>query len=256
MSIRILLLDIETAPNTVFAWSLWEPYLSIDKIIQAGYTLCWSAKWLGKKEVMFDSLHQNTELGMLKGIYDLIGEADAVVHYNGSSFDMPTLNKEFVTHGMKPPSPHANIDLLTTMKRVFRFPSNKLAYVAPAMELGNKIETKGMDLWKGCMDGDDASWALMERYNKQDVRLLEKLYDKLLPWIPNHPNVAIYNYDGRDLHCTRCDSKILRREGFYHTKTGIYQRFQCKDCGKWLRGRTTVRPPERKQPLLVDARVS
>ena len=42
---------------------------------------------------------------MLKRIYDLIDEADVVVHYNGKSFDMPTLSKEFIGQGWSPPAP-------------------------------------------------------------------------------------------------------------------------------------------------------
>jgi hypothetical protein len=35
------------------------------------------------------------------------------------------------------------------------------------------------------MADDPKAWALMGRYNRQDVKLLEKLYVALLPWIQN-----------------------------------------------------------------------
>jgi hypothetical protein len=247
------MLDLETAPHLVFCWGLWDQNISIDKIVTPGYTLCWSAKWLGKREIMFDSLKNSTPEVMLKGIYDLVNEADAVVSYNGNKFDLPTLNKDFVLHGMTPPSPYKTIDLFVTARRAFRFPSNKLEYISSKLGLGAKVEHKGMELWKGCMSGDGASWKVMERYNKQDVRLLEGLYNKLLPWIPNHPNVSLYkDLGGKVIACTRCGSTHLRQEGHAYSKVAVYKRFQCRDCGKWLRSRVNLRLPEKKQNLLVD----
>ena len=43
---------------------------------------------------------------MIKGIHKLLDECDAVIHYNGSKFDIPTLNKEFLLHGLHPPAPY------------------------------------------------------------------------------------------------------------------------------------------------------
>ncbi len=43
------------------------------------------------------------------------------------------------------------------------------------------------------MNKDPAAWKVMEKYNKQDVLLLEKVYDRLLPWIKSHPNHHLFN---------------------------------------------------------------
>ena len=67
---------------------------------------------------------------MLEGIHKLLDEADAVIHYNGKRFDIPSLNKEFLLNGMFPPAPFKEIDLLTVARGRFRFVSNKLDYVA------------------------------------------------------------------------------------------------------------------------------
>ena len=56
MSAKILLLDIETAPNKVYTWGLWNQNIGLSQIIQEGYLLCWGAKWLGKRGVMTDAL--------------------------------------------------------------------------------------------------------------------------------------------------------------------------------------------------------
>ena len=81
-----------------------------------------------------------------RAAHDLLSEADVVVHYNGDKFDLPHLNREFVESGLGPPAPYASIDLLKTVKRKFRFPSNKLDYVVQKLRLGAKVSTGGYDL--------------------------------------------------------------------------------------------------------------
>ncbi len=242
---RLLFLDIETAPNLAYVWGLWKQNINLDALVEPGYTMCWAAKWRGERKVYFDSLHQSAERAMIKGIHGLINEADAVVHYNGKKFDMPTLNKEFLKLGLKPPAPYKEIDLLPVARKQFRFPSNKLDYLARVLGVGQKVKHIGYELWTRCMSGDEKAWRMMERYNRGDVTLLEKVYDELLPWIPSHPNAALYSDDDRPV-CRNCGSANVQRRGTETTATRVYARFQCRNCGKWLRGTNSIKPPEKQ----------
>ena len=177
---KILLLDIETSPNTAHVWGLWNQNVSLNQLMESSYVMCWAAKWLGKKEVMFDSVMENSHTNMIKIIHQLLNECDAVIHYNGSKFDIPTLNKEFLLLGLKPPAPYKEIDLLKTARRKFKFPSNKLDYVAQALGVGKKVKHIGHELWIQCMAKDKKAWAIMKKYNKNDVVILEKVYNKML----------------------------------------------------------------------------
>jgi DNA polymerase elongation subunit (family B)/predicted RNA-binding Zn-ribbon protein involved in translation (DUF1610 family) len=248
---KILLLDIETAPHRVYAWGLWDQNIGLNQIEEPGYTICWSAKWVGNKEIMYGSIQEDGKKGMLKKVHTLLSEADAVVHYNGSRFDIPTLNQEFIVVGLNPPAPYKQIDLLKTAKKQFRLPSNKLDYVARHLGLEGKMRHKGMDLWKGCMAGDKASWKEMKEYNIQDVRVLESVYFKLLPWVANHPNHNVYNPAIAPL-CVNCGSRHVHRRGTTSTATMIYQRYQCQDCGTWSRERINVVPKDKKKVILVQ----
>lgn len=234
---KILLLDIETSPNLAHIWGLRDQYINPQHLLESSYVLCWAAKWLNDKEVLFDSVKKSSPKTMLRRIHKLIDASDAVIHYNGTKFDMPTLNKEFLLHGFAPPSPYKQIDLLKSVRQQFRFPSNKLDYVAQRLGLGKKTEHEGYTLWVKCMNKDKDAWVKMEEYNKQDVLLLEKVYEKVLPWIKHHPNHNLFDGAG----CPTCGSGSLQRRGFSYTTTGTYQRFQCTDCGSWSKSTKAVK---------------
>jgi len=235
---KLLMLDIETSPMTAHVWALKDQYIQPERIIDSSYVMCWAAKWHGKKEVMFDSVYKtNKPKVMLQRIHDLISEADAVVHYNGSRFDMPILNKEFLLHHLAPPAPYKQVDLLRVVRKEFRFPSNKLDYVAQRLDLGSKTSHEGYQLWVKCMNKDPSAWKVMEKYNKQDVVLLEKVYDRLLPWIKSHPNHNLYGGAG----CPNCGNHSLQKRGFSYTTTGTFQRFQCTSCGSWSKSTKAIK---------------
>jgi len=247
---RILFLDIETAPNKVFVWGLWNQNVAINQIEEPGYTLCWAAKWLGEDDIMFSSIHRDGKEAMLYLVYGLLEEADAVVHFNGTKFDVPKLMQEFLQMGWSPPTPFAEIDLYRTVKKRFAFPSNKLTYITDQLGLGSKLAHKGMDLWRECMNGNDEAWATMEAYNKQDVQLLEPFYETLKPWIVGHPNAGLYS-DDTNHRCPNCGSASLQSRGLYHAKTQSYQRYRCNDCGKWSRTRTSSLDAVKRKAILV-----
>jgi len=231
--VKILLLDIETSPNLAYVWGIWEQNVNVNHMVSSSSTLCWAAKWLDDKKVMFDSVHESTEKQMLRRIHKLLDEADVVVHYNGKKFDIPTLNKEFLLNGMPPPSPYKQVDMLHVARGKFRFQSNKLDYVSKQLGSGGKVKHAGFELWVKCMAGDKEAWRSMKRYNMGDVLELEKVYLKMLPWIGHHPNHGAH---ADAPVCTNCGGKRLQRRGTAVSSAGRYARFQCADCGTWMRG--------------------
>jgi len=229
---KVLLLDCETSPNTAYVWGLFKQNISLDKIIDTSSLLCWSAKWLGNEETMFSSVQQNTIYQMLADIHSLLNEADVVITYNGNKFDIPILNKEFILHGMPPPAPYKSIDLYRVGKQQFKFTSHKLDHIAQQLGVGQKKETN-FQLWIDCMNKVPEAWEKMTAYNKQDVILLEKVYNKLLPWIKNHPNQNLFT-NGKHV-CPNCGENHLHKRGVSYTIAGQYQRYQCTSCGAWSR---------------------
>lgn len=234
----ILFIDIETAPNLAYVWGLFDQNISHEHLEEASYILCWSAKWGHEGTVQFSSIQHRDPKRMLQGIHALLDKADIVVHYNGLKFDIPTLNKEFIRHGLKPPSPYKQIDMLQVCRRAFRFDSNKLDAVLKALGIGEKVKHRGFSLWTGCMKGDKSCWEEMERYNKHDVRSLEKLYRRVLPWIERHPNLGAYKDRPA---CPNCGSTHVQQRGKQVAVSKWYARYHCQGCGRWFRGTKEVK---------------
>jgi len=54
---KVLMLDIETSPHKAYVWGLWNVNIALNQIEEPGSTLCWAAKWLGDKPLMFASVY-------------------------------------------------------------------------------------------------------------------------------------------------------------------------------------------------------
>lgn len=229
---KILTLDIETAPATAYVWGPWKQDIGPHQIIKPKHTISFAAKWHGDKQVLFRSVHHHSKRAMLDEAHRLLGEADVVVGYNSKSFDIPHLNTEFWHAGLGPPRPFHQIDLLKTVRSKFSLFHNKLGVVAEQKGIGSKVEHEGFALWVACMEGDAKAWSRMRKYNRQDVVLTEQLYDELLPWIENHPSHGAFS--GTNV-CRRCGSAALERRGVVIAATRRYQQYRCKDCGGWGR---------------------
>jgi DNA polymerase elongation subunit (family B) len=233
-AIKLLTLDIECSPNVGHIWGLWKQTVSLNQLMESGSVISFAARWHGTKKVLFYSDFHSGHGVMVQAAHDLLSEADAVIHYNGNSFDMPWLHTEFLLAGMPPPRPYKNVDLLLAVRKKFRFVSNKLDYVTKAIGLEGKVHHEGHTLWVKCMANDPKAWAMMRKYNKMDVVQTEKLFDILRPWINGLPNPALYN-ESDERTCERCGGHEFRKQGFAYTQLGAYQQWQCQGCKSWSR---------------------
>ena len=238
---KLLFLDVETSPNTAFCWGIWQENIPIDRLIDSSVLLCYTAKWAGERQVIFDSSYKSSHYDMLTGLHKLLDEADAVVTYNGDKFDLKVVNKEFLVNGFPPPSPSKSVDLYKTVKDNFRFVSNKLTYICEHLGLGSKINTN-FKLWVDCMNNDPKAWKHMEKYNKHDVALLEELFETIKPWVKSLPNYSVLNQDDC---CPRCGSHDFQSRGYSYTRAGKYTRYQCNECFGWFRGNKTQAKTEK-----------
>lgn len=231
---RILLLDIETLALHLRGWGTFDQTIPINMISKDGEILCWSAKFVGEKKEYFSAMWQEGGTkAMLRKLWALMDEADVVAGWNSKAFDVKWVFGQFLIYKMKPPSPFKQLDLMRVTKQNFKLTSYKLSFVLEKLGLANKENAGGWETWEGCENGDIRSKRIMEKYNRQDTRVLEPLYHRLLPWIKNHPN---RNLHGDTNGCINCGADRLQRRGSSRTATGVFDRFQCQACGKWQRG--------------------
>lgn len=233
---KFLFYDLETGPNLAYVWGKYQQDVIAFK--EEWELLSFSYKWLGEKETYAIGRNTHTEEELVKVLHGLFDTADTVIAHNGDSFDQKMANAKFIQFGLTPPSPYRSIDTKKVAKRYFRFTSNKLDDLGSRLGLGRKVETGGFSLWLGCMAGDEKAWKKMLRYNKQDTKLLERIYLKFRPWIENHPAINILEgVDG----CPKCGSNKLEKRGTRKVnKTSTVQRYRCKNCGGWCQSRQNI----------------
>lgn len=239
MTARILILDIETAPNIAYVWGAWKQNIYQKQWLEKSHIMSFAAKWLGSDDIFYVENRTSNDAEIVYNLYELLDLADIVVAHNGQKFDLPVIIGRGVVHGYKPPSPYFVVDTLLTARRELRLVSNSLANLCEELGLTTKDDHKnfpGFELWLECLRNNDAAWEEMKEYNIQDVESLEELYLRLRPYMRNHPNVA---RDGGDsVACVKCGSHRIQYRGYYYTRAGLcYRRYVCLDCGGWGRVR-------------------
>jgi hypothetical protein len=241
---KILILDIETAPVRAYVWRLWKQNVYLDQIISDWFMLTWSAKWLLEEGVMSQRLtgeevRKENDFRIVETLWHLLNQADIVIAHNGKSFDIPHIKSRFLVHGLPPTTYYQQIDTKEVAAKEFGFSSNKLEGLARTFGIPGKTDTD-FTLWSACMDGNEEALQYMEKYNQQDVKVLEEVYLILRPYIKAHPNYNLY-IDSDKPVCPHCGHDHLEFVGYYYfTQTGKYKNYRCMSCGALSRDRKSV----------------
>lgn len=232
---KVLFLDIETMAILSYNWGIYDQ--SAIKIKKDWELLSLAWKWQGSKKVhCITRQNKDTDLNVAKKAHELLSQADICSGHNGDQFDLKKLKARMLFHGLEPIKPTVSVDTKKMVKSVFNLTSNSLNHIAQYLGLGQKIKHSGFELWEGCEANDPKAWKMMIKYNKMDVVLLEKVYNKLVPWMKNHPNMALLQGKNVNEGCNKCGSSNVVKDGLHANTTTINQRLKCKDCkGYFLR---------------------
>jgi len=120
---KILVYDLETAPNLAYVWGRWQQNVAMSQIEEETYILSYAARWYGSKEIMWRSDLHHGQKELLNGLWALLDEADVVVAHNGFKFDNRHCRAAFLRNGMKPPSKFHTVDTLRVARRNFKLNS-------------------------------------------------------------------------------------------------------------------------------------
>lgn len=258
--VKILLLDVETAPLLGFMWGTFKQNIGLNQLEAHSYMLTWAAKWLGDSTCYSASLpdYPIYEPGseddslLVADLLALMNEADIIIGHNVKNFDDKVIRTRILINNLDQPTPYKLVDTLEIAKQNFRFTSNKLDGIAIQLGLQRKANTGGFELWRGCMQGKPEAWQHMLNYNIQDVYVLEDVYLKIRAWDARHPNVALYEQND-EINCTVCGSpNLFPVEKYNYTGVSVFTTFCCSDCGKHVRGRTSVKTKDQKQNIVMN----
>lgn len=245
---RILLWDVENSHNLAAVFQLkHNDYINAENIVQERFMVCASWKELGKPKVHAVSLLDDPKLfakeptndrHVVTTLHKVLSEADVLVAHNGDEFDTKMTKGRMLVQGLPPLPPILSIDTLKTARKQFLLNANNLNYLGTLLGVGSKKPTKS-GLWLRVLQGDRKAIKEMVEYNKQDVLLLERVFEKLQPFIPDHINRQLFAPGTTG--CPRCGSLKVQSRGVHRALTSTYQRFQCQTCAGWYRDRKATR---------------
>jgi DNA polymerase elongation subunit (family B) len=252
---KILIFDIETSPMEVLVWGTYKQRIGIEQILKDWSLLSWSAKWLFHDEIMSQRVSgkeaiERKDGSIVKGLWNLMDEADLLVGHNAQRFDVRKANLRFALNELPPPQPYRVIDTMKHAMKVFNSSSYKLDYLNEIFGGQNKMHAP-YQLWKDSIKGDNDALKAMEEYNRFDITVTEELYVKLRPWMKGHPNLALY-MDTDGTVCTNCGNDNLEWGGYYMTPAGKYKSFRCNTCGAIGRSRFSDLDKEARAKLLLS----
>ena len=258
MTAKIVYWDIETSPNEVYTWGAGYEE-NVIEVIRPWHIISFAYRWEGEPESSTKCVIQTPEeaiagddLRVIQELRDVLDEADIAVAHNGDNFDKKKLNARLVKHGLTPPQPYRTIDTLKIARGNFKFNSNRLNDLGQFLGVGSKVKHAGFQLWKDCMAGDPKALKKMAKYNIGDIKLLRDVYLKLRPFMPTHPNLALY---GDVAGCPKCgaDSTHLRSRGYRYTNLTKKQTWFCTVCNGWSSTRLPESVEDSPRPQRVSA---
>lgn len=236
---RILLWDIETSHNIIAKFDLRDEWVQSQNILRERYIICAAWKWLGERRVETVSVLNDAkrfaaaphdDAHVVETLRGVLAQSDVWVAHFGDSFDLPYLRGRLLHHRLPPLPPNPTIDTKKIAKKYFYLNAYNLDYLGTYLGVGRKVATTP-GLWLDVLRGSQPAIRRMLRYNAQDVRLLERVFLALRPWIPEHINRQLFGLGG----CPRCGSRRLTFQGFRVAQTRRYRRLQCQGCGGWMR---------------------
>lgn len=223
---RVMVYDIETNNlRADFGWVLCASYMLLDEtkpktIALYDFPKLWKRDPTNDREVV-------------KALAAVLSTADILVGHYAPRFDRKFINTRLMKWDLPPLPPIPHVDTWRLSKENLALSSNRLAAIERFFEFdkmddGVKKTSLSADAWRRAPTGHRPSLNYVVDHCEADVIQTKKVYLKLRSCSTTHPNVsAIAEWDG----CPICGTiGTLRRDGTRLARTGVAQRYFCKNC--------------------------
>lgn len=232
--LKICYLDTELAFSIFYAYYQKKPqFLQAKNIKHHKFMPCAAWAWEHEKSLYSVSIlddkkrfkfNHRDDLHVAQKLFDVLQDADVIIGHNIDDFDMKEINTIFIKHRLGVLPAIKTIDTLKVARKYFRFEGNKLSELAAFFNVEGKDNQPD---WQAVADGDVKALEYSEKYCKQDVKVLKKIFPFLRPFIRNFPTVPKNN---RPEYCECCGSKLLKNHGTRFNGRSFYLDIRCLEC--------------------------
>lgn len=190
-------------------------------------------KWEGEKETHLETWDAKQDDSNLVANFQKVAEdADIVIAHNGENFDFRHIAARLAYHSAAPLYIQNSEDTFRLIKRKLALPAYSLDYLGEYFGLGRKMSTGGLDLWIDVIEKKSKRAILkMSKYCRQDVILLEKVYNRVYNYVDHKGNYGVLNI-GNEV-CPHCGSPDIQKRGTRKSKVSIRQTYSCNFCCRW-----------------------
>jgi len=230
-----LFYDIETS---YCVGSFWRPSYKMSlghhNIIFDSAIICICWKWEGQKKVYSAEWDEGDDKALLIKFMEAAMKADEIVAHNGDRFDEPWVRTRCMANGIDCPPKFQTYDTLKKARKYFKLPSNTLDFIGKRY-LGEGKSPMAFEDWnliikplipKFCgfeiemPKSYHKAMDKMTKYCKKDVRLLERAFHKLQPYVEHNQHAGSAAGYGR-YSCADCGNDSPNLDKIYYTKAGI-----------------------------------
>lgn len=238
-NVKRLFWDIETSPNVVLSFNCgYKQTIRPHQVVKERAIICICYKWEGEKKIHSLSWDEGNDEELLNNFAEVVEEADELVAHNGDWFDLRWFNGRCLINGVEPVPLVKTVDTLKIAKKHFYLNSNGLDYIAKLLFGNGHGKTKtDFSLWADiALDNDKKALNKMVRYCKNDVKILERVWQKLRGYdVPATHAAVNASGDVRDRWmCAHCGSDSVKKSKTRVTAKGMVQhQMKCNDCGRY-----------------------
>jgi len=232
--IKRMIWDSETAPNLGYFWRPgYKVRIDPDNIVKERAIICICYKWVGEKKVHSLQWNNGDDKKMIYDFLQVAKEADEMVAHNGDRFDITWFKGRCAYHGFDPIPEFKTVDTLQISRRNFNFNSHRLDYIAKHLLGLGKLDTS-FGLWKDVCSGNKKALRKMVSYCKNDVVILEKVWDRIKSFYKPKSHVGVLKGFDR-WTCPHEGSKKVHKDKTRVTSSGMLRhQMVCRECGRYF----------------------